>query len=178
MPFPCEIGCAVCCHCGGSGACSRGLRRTANCSPQPHRENSSMKQIEVLLPFYVPHLWEHTKQGTKKADTCSRIEGDAPESEGVDEEEEEWVEELRDFLADAENPRQRRLLKVELKQILEKSMDTCAIDNENKQGKPSQVVTSLGLFVLGAVLIGLALLKHEHCGGHEESGAHAGHGHL
>eukprot|EP00392_Amoebophrya_sp_AT5.2_P018434 g18969.t1 len=97
----------------------------------PHRGGTSTKEVEAEVGFYAPHLWEHTKQGRKKVETCLQIEGDAPESEGADEEEEEWAEELREFLADAENPRKRSLLKAELKQILEKSMDKCAIDNEN-----------------------------------------------
>eukprot|EP00392_Amoebophrya_sp_AT5.2_P017250 g17580.t1 len=108
--------------------CACALKFPADPPPSlPHREGTSTKEMEAEVGFYAPHLWEYTKQGTKKAETCLRIEGDAPGSEGADEEEEEWVEELREFLADAENPRQRRLLKEELKQILEKSTDKCEL---------------------------------------------------
>ncbi|CAD7962698.1 unnamed protein product [Amoebophrya sp. A120] len=54
-----------------------------------------------------------------------------------------------------------------------------------KAADPVHALKMLGLFVLGAVLIGLALLQHEHCsggghvghGGTAAAGGHAGHGH-
>ncbi|CAD7962700.1 unnamed protein product [Amoebophrya sp. A120] len=60
-----------------------------------------------------------------------------------------------------------------------------SVDSGKKQHvSAKQQLAGLGLFVLGAVCIGLALFEHEHCGAHDHGaeagaagGAHAGHGH-